>query len=290
MSSSLLSILEQFNNYQQDSVTIPVQPFVPENIEGEDELSTVNQITYEFGDDPIDQFSDDDFQTNIYNPLVQGLETTTSNINYTFSNNPVYNLSALGEGLAIESGLTENTSISGEDFTEFFIKYQKDGKPKIFQFAIAPALESYTGGGGQTPEIKPGLLNRTTMAIKTFVVAGGEPIYQILGKEPTLFQLNGLFIGAETNSESEPSSKTSSLTSNAYSLTASLSAVDIAEIFDRDVAKSGRLIEVHLYSKTAGTDKEIKIKYQCLLQNARYFIRRTDRVYYALDLYLLKRL
>ena len=180
------------------------------------------------------------------------------------------------------------TNIDTELVTEFFIKYNYLGADKVYKFAIAPSTESYIGGPNQTPEVKAGILTRSSMAIKTFTLAGGEPIYQVLGLEPTMFSLTGLFIGAETNTST--SSTTSILTSNVYNPKANLTAVKSSELFDKEVVKSGRLIEVHLYSKTSGTDSEIKIKYSCLIQNARYFLRRSDRVYYALDLFLLKRL
>lgn len=180
------------------------------------------------------------------------------------------------------------TNIDTELVTEFFIKYNYLGADKVYKFAIAPSTESYVGGPNQTPEVKAGILTRSSMAIKTFTLAGGEPVYQVLGLEPTMFSLTGLFIGAESGTSG--GSTTSALTSNVYNAKANLTAVKSSELFDKEVVKSGRLIEVHLYSKTSGTDSEIKIKYSCLIQNARYFLRRSDRVYYALDLFLLKRL
>jgi hypothetical protein len=181
------------------------------------------------------------------------------------------------------------TSIDTANITEFFIKYVYKGEDRTFKFAIAPSSESYVGGPNQTPEVKAGMLTRSSMAIKTFTVAGGEPVYQVLGVEPTLFYVTGLFIGAERNNNSS-SINTTTLTTKVYDSKGNLNAVKSAEVFDTEVTKSGRPIELHIYSKTNGTDEEIKIKYRCLVQNARYFMRRSDRVYYALDLFLMSRL
>lgn len=216
-------------------------------------------------------------ESEVNNPKVE-----PQKINYTFDTEwlKVNNLLDFRVGDNI-------SSIDTSHITEFFIKYYKGGN-KVYKFAIAPSTESYTGGPNQTPEVKSGLLTRSSLAIKTFTLAGGEPVYQVLGIEPTLFYLTGLFIGAEIDNETGAS--TTALTNNVYNTKASLNAVDSAELFDSEVVKSGRPIEIHLYSKTNTSDKEIKIKYKCIVQNARYFLRRSDRVYYALDLYLMSRL
>lgn len=163
------------------------------------------------------------------------------------------------------------------------------GLINIFKFALLPAIESKLGGGGgQVPEVKPGILRRVTQNIKTFELPGGVPAFQVLGVSATMFQIVGLFMGAEevlaNNAKVYESNSKGSI--NAYRPEARLDAEYYACYFESEFVQKGMPVEIIINSRS-NTDVGIALSYKALLQNYRYFIVRSDRVYYAMDALIL---
>jgi hypothetical protein len=85
------------------------------------------------------------------------------------------------------------------DASAFTIKYvDTNNVEQIYRFSLLPAVESKLASGSQVPEVKPGILIKTSMNIKRFLVPGGAPMFQMLGAEQTILQLVGLLIGNES--------------------------------------------------------------------------------------------
>ena len=169
------------------------------------------------------------------------------------------------------------------------VQTNSEGLVNIFKFALLPAIESKLGGGGgQVPEVKPGILRRVTQNIKTFELPGGVPAFQVLGVSATMFQIVGLFMGAEEVLANkvkvyESNSKGSI---NAYRPEARLDAEYYASYFESEFVQKGLPVEIIINSRS-NTDVGISLTYKALLQNYRYFIVRSDRVYYAMDALIL---
>lgn len=169
---------------------------------------------------------------------------------------------------------------------EFSIQYKTvEGRQKIFYFSLLPAIESNLKGnviGASVPEVKPGILEKTTMAMKRFTVPGSAPVFQVLGIEQTILQLVGLFIGAEGAERSSTADSVLYGTSGAQSLTTptSASAYQQAKLFNQEVVQSGQEVELVINS---GGESSLRVRYRCVLQNFRCFVVRYDRVYYAID-------
>jgi hypothetical protein len=184
----------------------------------------------------------------------------------------------------------------------FHIRYADcAGRERVFKFSLLPAIESNlrysstsrlsAGGGATVPEVKPGLLKRTTLNVKRFNVPGGPPAIQVLGTEQTLWQLVGALIGNEVRDEERgrraqelypawPSDEDPKL----------LNASWVAHYFDEQVVQTGRSVEVHIYSHSRGGsdlgDRNLEIRFRAVMQSARYFVTRQDRVYYAFDFWV----
>lgn len=180
--------------------------------------------------------------------------------------------------------ISNNNSSALKD--SFTITYKDAyGQDKRWNFALLPAIENTLRPNNSTagvPEVKPGILVRTGMNFKRFLIPGGPPVFQALGIEETFYQLVGAFIGAETNNGQEANPQA------VYNINTSLNAYDSAMLFDKEVVQTAR--EVHL-SILAGSGKRgfpiidtpIQINVYGIVQNIRYFGVRHDRTYYAID-------
>lgn len=159
------------------------------------------------------------------------------------------------------------------------------GETQDYNFSLLPAIESKFSSGptAQVPEVKPGILLKTSMNIKRFLIAGGPPVFQTLGIEQTMFQIVGLFIGNEgTRGLGEAGA------AQLYRLKATLDAQRAARVFDQEVVQPGRPVTLSLFASSSEYAAAIKVDYKCLLQNLRVFIVRSDRVYYSLDALVLE--
>lgn len=194
-------------------------------------------------------------------------------------------------GLFLNSGSFRIDTIDLSLVSEFYITYrspEQEPKTKVFQFALPPSMESFTAGPGQTPEVKPGILRRSGLNIKTFKMPGGKPIYQVLGHQPEMLQLTGLFVGAEQDINGSEGLFTEDKSYLAYSQNTSLNASYWSNVFQTQVVEAGSPVELTLFAAGRGPDPFLKFKIQCLIQNCRYFLRRGDRIFYALDVIVLE--
>lgn len=106
-------------------------------------------------------------------------------------------VSALNRTISQPNVLQNIPSIS--DASLFTIKFvDNSNTEQIYKFSLLPAVESRLASGSQVPEVKPGILIKTSMNIKRFLVPGGSPMFQMLGAEQTMIQLVGLLIGNES--------------------------------------------------------------------------------------------
>lgn len=207
----------------------------------------------------------------------------------------VYNSGLVGQPevpLSISTAVQINspTNISNTDFSEtsgFKIEYVDYlGSKKEYLFSLLPAMESKFSGGAtaQVPEIKPGILAKTSMNIKRFLIPGGPPVFQVMGIEQTILQLVGLFIG----NEGVGTEGTGAANALYKPLLATLNAQKTSQIFDREVVQSGQPVILSVSSASSKFDNGLSLQYKCLLQNFRVFIARSDRVYYAMDAIVLE--
>jgi len=178
--------------------------------------------------------------------------------------------------------------VSQTDQDYFTIAWQNSkGYGKRWWFALLPAIQSNSSSSGQPPEVKPGILKRSGMAIKPFTIPGAPPVMQVLGLEATIMQLTGLFIGAEVMANSGETGQNTFLAYNAYDAKSSLNAYEKAKAFDYELVQVGRRSNLKIYSKAGMSDPAMILMYDCLIQNFRYFIAKSDRVYYSMDLIIL---
>jgi len=172
--------------------------------------------------------------------------------------------------------------------TEFSISYI-DGSPKTFKFSLLPAVEVRgSTSTAQVPEIKPGILMRTSMNQKRFSIPGGPPVFQTLGVEQTILQMVGMFIGNEGINNTEGVNSASAL----YNINAALTANKTASFFDREIVQRGSPVKILIASIPLKDDsnpneQSLVLSYNALIQSVRYFYTRVDRVYYAVDALLL---
>lgn len=168
---------------------------------------------------------------------------------------------------------------------------------EVFKFSLLPAIES-TINGKQVPEIKPGILERSSVNIKTFELPGGIPAFQVLGLKPSMLQLVGLLIGSEEvigvdSSESLALDiKTSKGVAPLYTHESSLNAYATANYFKQQFVHKAKPVKLIITSNNANSkskyaDPTMQIEYKAILQNLRYFIARQDRVYYSIDALIL---
>lgn len=176
----------------------------------------------------------------------------------------------------------QNSTDVFEEYNGFSITFDEGGESnKTFSFSLLPAVDD----GNETtsiPEIKPGVLKKTSMKIKRFAIPGSKPVYQNVGIENTIFQCVGLMIG------DEGFNKSSNDRTNPYSINNSFDAYNSALTFDRLVVQQGHRCILTLISGAAtDQDKPLKIIHNCLIQGFRYFVTRSDRVWYSLELVIL---
>jgi hypothetical protein len=138
--------------------------------------------------------------------------------------------------------------------------------------------------GATVPEVKPGILVRTSMSYKRFAVPGSAPVFQSLGIEQTILQIVGLFIGMEGEIASPPDPVVYGRFGDTF---AYASALVKAQQFDREAVQSGREVDLFIYAESSGANDGMLIQYKCILQNFRYFVVRSDRVYYSIDAIVL---
>jgi hypothetical protein len=197
------------------------------------------------------------------------------------------------------SNLSSEDNLNNSPVDKFYVEWNNaDSVSHRFYFSLLPSMQSNLSSAGQTPEVKPGILQRTSVDIKPFTVPGAPPIYQVLGVQSTLLQVVGLFIGSEqlikaatsgVGKDLNPVIGTAALGADlqAYSNSMPLDAYSKALFFEREIVQLAKQIRFVVYSSPGTIDNAITIKYNCLIQSFRYFITRSDRVYYALELLVL---
>jgi hypothetical protein len=162
-------------------------------------------------------------------------------------------------------------------------------------FSLLPAVET-SSGTRQVPEVKPGILKKVGVNIKSFNIAGAPPVFQVLGLQPTILQIVGLFIGDETfetRNDSDSYEKdygTTSANPNAIYSTApgvDLKSQDTALTFEREVVQLGRQVTIRIRSAGGNQDSSLFLNYEALIQNFRVHIVRSDRTYFAFDAIVL---
>lgn len=168
--------------------------------------------------------------------------------------------------------------------TEFSISFSGDGESQTYYFALLPAVDD----GNETtaiPEIKPGILKKTNMQIKRFMIPGSSSIFQMVGIRETILQCVGLLVGEEGLNNDNVTSMSiydPSSTQDAYS-----SALE----FDNEVVQRGSICNLNIISRLEGGDlngsESISIQHNCFIQNYRYFVNRSDRVWFSLELVIL---
>lgn len=168
--------------------------------------------------------------------------------------------------------------------TEFSLSFSGDGESQTYYFALLPAVDD----GNETtaiPEIKPGILKKTNMQIKRFMIPGSSSIFQMVGIRETILQCVGLLVGEEGLNNDEVNSMSiydPSSTQDAYS-----SALE----FDNEVVQRGSVCNLNIISRLEGGDlsgsESISIQHNCFIQNYRYFVNRSDRVWFSLELVIL---
>jgi len=177
---------------------------------------------------------------------------------------------------------------SGEDSfalaTEFSISFSGDGESQTYYFALLPAVDD----GNETtaiPEIKPGILKKTNMQIKRFTIPGSSSIFQMVGVRETILQCVGLLIGEEGLNNDDLTSM------SIYNPSSSPDAYSSALEFDNEVVQRGSVCKLNILSKLEGGDlngsESINIQHNCFIQNYRYFVNRSDRVWFSLELVIL---
>lgn len=224
--------------------------------------------------------------------VTQGLTYKSFSFSKGFSN--TLNKNAYTPDPAIIDSLANNLN----DIADGFVINQLNEageKTKSFNFSLLPAIESSVGGR-QVPEIKPGILKRSSVNIKTFNLPGGAPAFQSLGLEPTMLQLVGLLVGSESVYETESSNakltKTSKGVLPIYTPTSTLNAYQSAMYFEQQLVQNNRPVEISISANNSNSgmsnfDPTLTIVYKALIQNVRYFIARQDRIYYSIDALLL---
>lgn len=230
--------------------------------------------------------------------LPQGVSTTpvspvsfgtfnNSQINYSIAQNTNVTSSTQPKVSVVENSLINTADL----FT--ITRFDEEGNNDIvFKFTLLPAIESSINGR-QVPEVKPGILKRSSTNIKTFTLPGGVPAFQVLGLDTSILQLVGLFIGSESVEGSSPISFSNSKDISAiYTANSKLDATRLSAYFEEKFVQTGRPVSINISTNnsnnlTTSFDPTMVLSYKALLQNVRYFITRQDRVYYSLDALIL---
>ena len=181
---------------------------------------------------------------------------------------------------------------NAEDFFKILYTDVK-GQKKSFVFALLPAIDSNAGrGSAQVPDVKPGIIIRTSMRQKNIPVPGGVPIIQTIGVDNTVLQAVGAFIGTEriTNQKDSARGDLHTIYPGVQKLSESESSERKANTFMKEVVHSGRPIEFHSksVSKISPDAKApavgMELKYRGVIVNFKYYAARRNRTYYSLDL------
>lgn len=213
---------------------------------------------------------------------------TNTNINYSIAKDVQVYQPVQGPPQVIENVLID----SADSFT--ISQFNEDGSVnKTFKFTLLPAIESSINGR-QVPEVKPGILKRSSTNIKTFTLPGGVPVFQVLGLDTSILQLVGLFIGSENIEDPTPTIvfNNSKDISAVYTANSKLDATRLSAYFEESFVQTGRPVSINISTnnsnnRTTSFDPTMVLSYKALLQNVRYFIARQDRVYYSIDALVL---
>jgi enoyl reductase-like protein len=202
-------------------------------------------------------------------------------------------LTAVQKALKIaQTAATRNRDSNAEDFFKILYTNVK-GQKKSFVFALLPAIDSNINkGSSQVPDVKPGILIRTSVRQKSIPVPGGVPIIQTIGVDNTVLQVVGAFIGTEriTNQKDSARGDLHTIYQGVQKLSESESSERKANLFMKEVVHSGRPIEFHSksVSKTTPDGKSpavgMELKYQGVIVNFKYFAARRNRTYYSIDM------
>ena len=199
----------------------------------------------------------------------------------------------------------------------FAIAYYDQTKSQrvMYTFSLLPAIETTmrtpgsSGSSAGVPELKPGILIRTQMNHKKFPIPGAGPVYQNLGIDQQVMQIVGTVIGNEqtyyspltnkfqhlidddaikdSGTRDNGLNKSQALYSNnrSHMLNSYLSAMQL----NNNLVISGKEMELLLLSQmSAPGDDILKIRLRGFVQGIRFFIVRSDRVYYAIDFVITK--
>lgn len=217
---------------------------------------------------------------------------------FSFSSSSVIEVADAARNFSIAQGVeqqvAESTINLGADgnldiqASRFEVRYQDvTGTSRLFAFSLLPAIETNLRSshmGTSVPEVKPGILVRTSMNYKRFNLPGGPPVYQSLGIEQAMIQLTGLFIGTEGDQYHSPDRILYGWLGNKLKFT---SAHQTAQRFDRSVVQSGKEVTIFINTEGGDTLNPLALTYRALIQSFRIFVARYDRVYYAIDALLL---
>lgn len=171
----------------------------------------------------------------------------------------------------------------------FKISYGTAEKGKVWYFALPPAIESalqYSPnsslkGSIAVPEVKPGLLNISTMKYKNFIVPGGTPAVQGIGVQSTTFQLVGMIIGTE-GVNSKPSvqglygKKAVPEATDSLGVNSNNNAATAAVEFDMEMAQKMREVTVEIKA-------DVLYTFTGVILNFKYYMRRSNCTYYIID-------
>jgi hypothetical protein len=148
-------------------------------------------------------------------------------------------------------------------------------------FALLPAIDnnmqfspnSNLKGAMQVPEVKPGILNNSTMKYKSQIIPGGSPAIQAIGIQSTQYQLVGLFIGTEGRTRNSTTLNTDDKNgSGAYP-----DAVNKADRFRKEYVENMSEVYIEVSADTL-------YSYKGVITNFKYYQRRDDRVYFVIDI------
>jgi hypothetical protein len=191
-----------------------------------------------------------------------------------------------------QTAASKNRDSNAEDFFKILYTNVK-GQKKSFVFALLPAIDSNAGRGSSlVPDIKPGILIRTSVRQKNIPVPGGVPIIQTIGVDNTVLQAVGAFIGTEriTNQKDSARGDLHTIYPGVQKLSEAESSEKKANTFMKEVVHSGRPIEFHSksVSKTnpdgKGPAVGMELKYRGVIVNFKYFAARRNRTYYSIDM------
>jgi len=177
-------------------------------------------------------------------PQVNYSTFTNSAINYSIANQR-FNVFRPEEEKPSEEVV--NAFIDSADVFTIGQYNEKGEIDRTFKFSLLPAIESSINGR-QVPEVKPGILKRSSTNIKTFTLPGGIPAFQVLGLDTSILQLVGLFIGAETIEEEKPTivfSNSKDITS-IYSADSKLIASKLSKYFEEKFVQTGRPVIINI--------------------------------------------